>query len=94
MTPTVVTRRSTSGEYISVSVLVSVTGTGSSGSDSLEAQTVSLVLLTSSISLLSGSKNFFYPNDSSYLYLLPSLTGKFVNILFGIVQHRLTLKLN
>jgi hypothetical protein len=28
------------------------------------------------------------PNDSSYLYLLPSLTGKFVNILLGIMQHR------
>ena len=57
MTLTVVTRRSTSGGHgVSVLLLVSVTG---SGSDSLEAQTVSLVLITSSTSLLSGSKNFF-----------------------------------
>jgi hypothetical protein len=54
MTLTVVTRRSTSGGYgVSVLLLVSVT---SSGSDSLEAQTVSLILITSSTSLLSGSK--------------------------------------
>ena len=50
MTLTVVTRRSTSwGDGVSVLLLVSVMG---SGSDSLEAQTVSLVLITSSISLL------------------------------------------
>ena len=51
----VVTRRSTSGGH-GVSVLVLVTG---SGLDSLEAPTDSLALLTSSTSLLSGSKNFF-----------------------------------
>ena len=73
VTLTVVTRRSTSGGH-GVSVIVSVTG---SGSDSLEAQTVSLVLITSATSLLSGSKNvFFNPKDSSYLYLLPSLLVK------------------
>ena len=43
-----------------------------------KAQTVSLALLTSSTSLLSGSKNFFFfnPKDSSYLYLLPSLLAQ------------------
>ena len=49
MTLTVVTRRSTSGGHgVSVLLLVSVTGSGS------EAQTVSLVLITSSTSLLSA----------------------------------------
>jgi uncharacterized membrane protein len=84
VTLTVVTRRSTSGGH-GVSVIVSVTG---SGSDSLEAQTVSLVLITSATSLLSGSKNvFFNPKDSSYLYLLPSLLVKKICIIFRIMQH-------
>ena len=57
VTLTVVTRCSTSGGHdVSILQLVSVT---SNGSDSLEAETVSLALLTSSTSLLSGSKSFF-----------------------------------
>jgi len=40
-----------------------------------KAQTVSLSLLTSSTSLLSGSKHFFNPKDSSYLYSVPSLSS-------------------
>ena len=78
MTLTVVTRRSTSGGHgVSVVLLVSVTG---SGSNLLEAQTVSLVLITSSTSLLSGSKSFFFnPEDSSYIFvhvLASIITGK------------------
>jgi uncharacterized membrane protein YfcA len=55
VTLTVVTRRSTSGGH-GILVLVSMTG---GGSDSHEAQTVSLLtlaLFTSSTSLLSGNK--------------------------------------
>jgi hypothetical protein len=76
MTLTVVTRRSTSwGDGVSVLLLVSVMG---SGSDSLEAQTVSLILITSSTSLLSGSKQkFFNPKESSYMLLASIITGKF-----------------
>jgi hypothetical protein len=78
MTLTVVTRRSTSGGHgVSVVLLVSVTG---SGSNLLEAQTVSLVLITSSTSLLLGSKSFFFnPEDSSYIFvhvLASIITGK------------------
>jgi hypothetical protein len=48
----------TSGGH-GVSVLESVTGTAVVGQTHFKAITVSLALLTSSTSLLSGSKNFF-----------------------------------
>jgi hypothetical protein len=54
----VVARRSTSGGH-GVSVLESVTSTAVVGRTHFRAKTVSLALLMSSTSLLSGSKNFF-----------------------------------
>jgi hypothetical protein len=58
VTLSVVTRRSTSVGH-GVSVLESLTGTAVAGRTHFKAKTVSLALLTSSTSLLSGSKNFF-----------------------------------
>ena len=74
VTLTVVKMCSISGEHaVSVLLLLLVSVTGNV-SDSLEAQTVSLALLTWSTSLLSDSTPFFFnAKDSSYLYLLPSL---------------------
>ena len=76
VTLTVVARRSTSGGH-GVSVLESVTSTAVVGRTHFRAKTVSLALLMSSTSLLSGSKNFFNPKVSSYLYLNPSLLVNF-----------------
>ena len=60
-----------------------------SGSE-FKAQTVSLALLTSPTSLLSGSKHFFFinPKDSSYLYLLPSLLVNFLAYSFFIFNFK------
>ena len=59
---TVLTMCSTSeGQGVSVTVSVTVSG--------LEAQTVSLALVTSSTSLLSANKNFLNPKDSSFLII-------------------------
>ena len=58
VTLTVVARSSTSGGH-GVSVLELVTGTAVVGRTHFKAITVSLALLTSSTSLLLGSKNFF-----------------------------------
>ena len=56
------------------------------GRTHFKEQTVSLALLTSSTSLLSGSKNILFnpklPVPASVI------TGKFFNILFRIMQHR------
>ena len=60
---TVLTMCSTSeGQGVSVTVLVSVTVSG------LEAQTVSLALVTSSTSLLSANKNFFKSKGFKFPY--------------------------
>jgi len=100
MTLTVVTRRSTSGGYgVSVLLLVAVTG---SGSDSLEAQTVSLVLIMSSTSLLSGSKNFFliqriqvtctcfHRNPGTYYLELCNIVFRFTNCFPFLIPNELT----
>ena len=58
VTLTGVTRRSTSVRH-DVSVLESVTSTAVAGRTHFKTKNVSLALLTSSTSLLSGSKNFF-----------------------------------
>jgi hypothetical protein len=66
----VVTRRSTSGGHgVSVPESMTRTITAVVGRTHFKAKTVSLALLMSSTSLLSGSKNFFNPKVSSYLYL-------------------------
>ena len=85
VTMTVVTRSSTSGGH-GVSVLESVTGTAMVGQTLFKAKTVSLALLTSSTSLLSGSKNFFFnPKDSSYLYFITSLLVFFLTYYYKLI---------
>jgi hypothetical protein len=87
VTLTVVARRSTSGGH-GVSVLESVTGIAVVGRTHFRAKTVSLALLMSSTSLLSGSKNFFKSKGFKLPVLESIITGKFFNILFRIMQHR------